>query len=78
MNEPGENGKPRIVDFQLNRCVGRLRRTHIYSDTIAILKEMLAEEGMEGKFDNILSQNDFFPRIIFLSVPWQSGKRISI
>lgn len=65
MNEPGENGKPRIVDFQLNRCVGRLRRTHIYSDTIAILKEMLAEEGMEGKFDNILSQNDFFPESFF-------------
>ena len=65
MNEPGKNGKPRIVDFQLNRCVGRLRRTHIYSDTIAILKEMLAEEGMEGKFDNILSQNDFFPESFF-------------
>lgn len=32
---------------------------------IAILKEMLAEEGMEGKFDNILSQNDFFPESFF-------------
>lgn len=65
MHEPGENGIPRIEDFQLNRCVGRLRRTHIYSDTIAILKEILAEEGMQGKFDNILNQNDYFPESFF-------------
>ena len=26
---------------------------------------MLAEEGMQGKFDNILSQNDYFPESIF-------------
>ncbi len=65
MNETGKNGTPRIVDFQLNRCVDRLRRTHVYSDTISILKEMLAEEGMEGKFDNILNQNDFFPESFF-------------
>ncbi len=65
MHESGKNGTPRIVEFQLNRCVGRLRRTHIYSDTITILKEMLEEEGMKGKFDNILSQNDFFPESIF-------------
>lgn len=65
MHEPGKNGKIRIEDFQLNRCVGRLRRTHIYSDTIAILKEMLAEEGMNGKFDNIIRQNDYFPESFF-------------
>lgn len=65
MHSVGENGKAKIVDFQLYRCVGRLRLTHIYSDTIAIIKEMLAEEGMQGKFDNILSQNDYFPESVF-------------
>ena len=65
MHSVGKNGKARIVDFQLYRCVGRLRPTHIYSDTINIVKEMLAEEGMQGKFDNILSQNDYFPESIF-------------
>ena len=26
---------------------------------------MLAEEGIQGKFDNILGQNDYFPESIF-------------
>lgn len=65
MHEIGKNGTTRIEDFQLNRCVGRLRKTHIYSDTIAILKEMLEEEGMTGKFDNIITQNDYFPESFF-------------
>lgn len=65
MHSVGKNAKIRIMDFQLERCVGRLRPTHIYSDTITIIKEMLLEEGMQGKFDNILSQNDYFPESIF-------------
>lgn len=65
MHSKGKNGKVRIEDFQLYRCVGRLRRNHIYSDTITIIKEMLAEEGIEGKFDNILGQNDYFPESVF-------------
>ena len=65
MHSVGKNGKPRIMDFQLERCVGRLRPTHIYSDTITIIKDMLLEEGMQGKFDNILSQNDYFPESVF-------------
>jgi len=65
MHSVGKNGKVRIVDFQLYRCVDRLRLTHIYSDTIAIIKEMLAEEEMQGRFDNILTQNDYFPESVF-------------
>lgn len=65
MHEPGKKGISRIEDFQLNRCVGRLRQTHIYSDTITILKELLEDEGMAGKFDNIISQNDYFPESFF-------------
>ena len=65
MHDPGKRGISRIEDFQLNRCVGRLRQTHIYSDTITILKELLEDEDMAGKFDNIISQNDYFPESFF-------------
>lgn len=54
-----------MIDFQLNRCVGRLHASDSYNDTISIVKEMLAEEGLEGKFDNILSQGDYFPESVF-------------
>lgn len=41
----------------------------IYSDTIKIIEEMLKEEGMEGKFRDILykkifSQNHFFINLL--------------
>lgn len=65
MHDTNSKGKPRIIEFQLERCVGKLRSTHIYSDTIKIIKEMLAEEGMEGKFGNILNTQDFFPESFF-------------
>lgn len=65
MHQIGKNGIPRTVDFQLNRSVGRLRNTHSYSDTIIIIKEMLKEEGLEGKYSNILDQFDCFPESFF-------------
>lgn len=65
MHDTNSKGKPRIIEFQLERCVGKLRPTHIYSDTIKIIKEMLAEEGMEGRFGNILNTRDFFPESFF-------------
>ena len=74
MHDTNSKGKPRIIEFQLERCVGKLRPTHIYSDTIKIIKEMLAEEGMEGRFGNILNTRDFFPESFFLSIYWVSRK----
>lgn len=65
MHTKNSQGKPRILEFQLERCVGRLRSTHIYSDTINIVKEMLDEEGLQGKFFNGLDMNDFFPESFF-------------
>lgn len=58
-------GKVRLMEFQLERCVKRLHPATIYSATISIIKEMLAEEGMEGKFGDILDQRDFFPESYF-------------
>lgn len=65
MHDTNSKGKVRIVEFQLERCVGRLRASSIYSDTIAIVKEMLDEEGLSGKFGAVLSMNNFFPESFF-------------
>lgn len=59
------NGKRRIEDFELERSVSRLKYINIYDDTIEILKEMLKEDGKEGKFKNILDEKDFFPESLF-------------
>lgn len=63
--EKGANGIPRIFEFTQNRCVGRLHTNSIYQDTIAILKEMLKEDGMEGRFDSILDKENYFPESFF-------------
>jgi len=65
MHSKNSRGKTRIVEFQLERCVGKLRTTHIYSDTIKIVKEMLAEEGIEGKFGGVLDMNNYLPESFF-------------
>lgn len=59
------NGELRLMDFSMKRCPGRLHGSSMYKDTIEIVKEMLHEEGMNGKFDDILSQEDYFPESFF-------------
>ena len=65
MYNEDRNGNVRAIEFQLKRCVGRLRGSHIYSDTVKIIKEMLAEEGMQGCFGDILDQSDYLPESFF-------------
>lgn len=57
--------KTRLHEFELERCVGKLRPNHIYSDTISIIKEMLDDNGLSGKYDSILNSKDFFPESFF-------------
>ena len=59
--EKNSNGVARFYDFCLNKSVGRLRKNHIYFDTIQIIKEMMKEENIQNKFDAILDFNDYFP-----------------
>lgn len=63
--EKGNNGIPRIIEFTQKRCLKRLRSNSIYQDTIDILKEMLKEDGMEGRFDSILDKENYFPESFF-------------
>lgn len=65
MYEKNNRGNVRAIEFQLKRSAGRIRRTHVYSDTIKIIKEMLEEEGIEGRFGDILDQNNYFPESFF-------------
>ncbi len=60
-----KDGITRLTDFCLNRSKNRLHGSTIYNDTISILKEMLHDEGMDGKFDNILNNNNYFPESFF-------------
>ena len=57
--------KTRLHEFELERSVGRLRPNYVYSDTIAIIKKMLDDNGLHGKYDSILNNKDFFPESFF-------------
>lgn len=60
-----KDGISRFEDFAMNRSRGKLHNRTMYADTIRIVKEMLREDGLEGKFDNILSREDYFPESFF-------------
>ena len=58
-------GKLRLASFELERSKGKLHTRTVYSDTCEVLKQMLHEEGLDGKFDNIVSQEDYSPESFF-------------
>lgn len=60
-----KDGVSRFKDFALNRSRGKLHSRTMYEDTITIVKEMLREEGLEGKYDDILNREDYFPESFF-------------
>ncbi len=65
----GKNSKRklRMMDFTNERSVGRLHGQTMYADTISVVKEMLHEEGLDGKFDDILNQQNYFPESFFIN-----------
>lgn len=60
-----KNDKSRFIEFTLKRSVGRLHGRTMYADTISVIKEMLHEEGLDGKFDDVLCQDNYFPESFF-------------
>lgn len=58
-------GVLRMMDFTMERSVGRLHGSTMYADTILIVKEMLHEEGLDGKYDEVLNQENNFPESFF-------------
>lgn len=63
--ETNTQGNVRLIDFEQNRSVGRLHGPNSYGETIEILKEMLKEEGLEGKYSDVLDQRNYFPESFF-------------
>lgn len=55
----------RCHEFQVNRSVGRLRTTHVYSDTLKILREMATEDGVRKQFDRTIDSQGYFPESCF-------------
>ncbi|MFQ9922428.1 MAG: hypothetical protein ACLRVU_02880 [Beduini sp.] len=54
-----------MMDFTMEKGAGRLHGATMYTDTILIVKEMLHEEGLDGKYDDVLNQENCFPESFF-------------
>ena len=63
-----KNGQSVIDQCFSERASGKLRPTHIYDDTVALLKEIAHEERIEGKFDSWLANPGFVPESIFYAI----------
>lgn len=55
------NGNPVMVEFMMNRSVGRLRDGLVYDDTAKIFLEMAKETGDEERVRSWLSSQSFVP-----------------
>ncbi|QUL55201.1 hypothetical protein KDC22_00985 [Paenibacillus tritici] len=60
-----QDGSFPLKDFQHIRSVGRLRHSHIYEDTMQVLREMLREEKLITYFEEIKHSDNFFPESLF-------------
>lgn len=54
-----------LVEFSNFRSAGRLRSSHIYSDTEAILQELANETGFGSTLQNTLSSAGYIPHSVF-------------
>lgn len=54
-----------LKEFQLVKSCGCLRYSHIYLDTIDILKEMAARDGIGDYFNSVISSSGYFPESVF-------------
>lgn len=61
----GKSGKTRLKEFTMKKSVGKLHGPTMYADTISVIKDMLHEEGEDGKFHDIFEQKNFFPESFF-------------
>ncbi|MGH2359035.1 MAG: CHAT domain-containing protein [bacterium] len=57
-----------IYQFMSQRSAGRLRKSHIYDDTEAVLCEMVRERGLKGKFQAWLTTPGYLPESLLYVV----------
>ena len=59
-------GKATVLEMFMNeRANGRLRLSHVYEDTIQILREIAVESGIGHRFDQWITNQGFFPESLF-------------
>lgn len=54
-----------MKDFQHQDSVGRLRYTHVYSDSLKVMREIAERDGVLSKFSNALRDDNCYPESIF-------------
>ncbi|RRN68030.1 hypothetical protein EI200_20980 [Peribacillus simplex] len=60
-----KDGTCPLEDFQQSASIGRLRYTHVYSDTITVLKEIAERDEVLDKLSNAMRMDNYFPESIF-------------
>lgn len=59
------HGRNVLEEFMLHRSNHRLRPTHIYEDTVRILREIAMETGFGEQFESISASHGFLPESLF-------------
>lgn len=59
------DGTTPIFDFEREVNKGRLRKTHVYEDTIVLLKELAKKDNLDKAIDDFINTYSYFPESIF-------------
>ncbi|SDY37401.1 CHAT domain-containing protein [Ruminococcaceae bacterium YAD3003] len=65
LEKKNKSGITHIEDFEKRARSRTMIARKSYEDTCSIINEMLNEEGLSGKFSNLLSEHNFFPEMSF-------------
>jgi hypothetical protein len=52
-------------EFKLKKSPGRIRLTHLYDDTLAVLRDIAVEHGVQHKFNAVIQTQGFIPESMF-------------
>ncbi len=63
-----KDGRSVIEEFMLERSVGRLRGSHIYYDTEAVLSEIAQDRGIGDRFRSWMVSQGYLPESVFYVV----------
>lgn len=60
-----KDGTIPLKDFELSNSIGRLQYTHVYSNTVTVLREIAERDGVLDKLSNALRIDNYFPESVF-------------
>jgi len=59
------NGESPLEKFMLKNSTGRLRKAHIYQDTVKVLREIAVEAKIQDKYDTWTAGDNYLPESMF-------------